>query len=113
MKVSSKLVKMDFVFGKIERKDQYLIIHSHPESTMPAKVRMDAIDLWAFVKEYGKDKIDLQNYRKQVRYSYIYLIEEGRCDDILKLQDIPEYRIDVAMNEDDIEIVTDLYRACD
>ncbi|MCJ7626158.1 MAG: hypothetical protein MUO76_21915 [Anaerolineaceae bacterium] len=50
MKVSSKLVKMDFVFGKIERKDQYLIIHSHPESTMPAKVRMDAIDLWSFVK---------------------------------------------------------------
>lgn len=49
MKVASKLVKMDFVIGKIERKDQYLIIHSHPESTMPAKVRMDAIDVWSFV----------------------------------------------------------------
>ncbi len=50
MKVASKLVKMDFVIGKIERKDQYLIIHSHPESTMPAKVRMDAMDVWSFVK---------------------------------------------------------------
>jgi len=49
MKVASKLVKMDFVIGKIERKDQYLIIHSHPESTMPAKVRMDAVDVWSFV----------------------------------------------------------------
>ena len=50
MKVASKLVKMNFVVGKIERKDQYLIIHSHPDSTMPAKVRMDAIDLWLFVR---------------------------------------------------------------
>ena len=50
MKVASKLVKMDFVIGKIERKDQYLIIHSHPESTMPAKVRMDAVDIWSFVR---------------------------------------------------------------
>lgn len=49
MKVASKLVKMDFVIGKIERKDQYLIMHSHSESTMPAKVRMDAIDVWSFV----------------------------------------------------------------
>ena len=50
MKVASKLVKMDFVIGEIERKDQYLIIHSHPESTMPAKVRIDAIDLWSFIR---------------------------------------------------------------
>lgn len=50
MKVASKLVKMDFVIGKIERKDEFLIIHSHPESTMPAKVRMDAIDVWCFVR---------------------------------------------------------------
>lgn len=50
MKVASKLVKMDFVVGRIERQNQYLIIHSHPESTMPAKVRMDALDLWAFVR---------------------------------------------------------------
>lgn len=50
MKVASKLVKMDFVVGSIERKDEYLIIHSHPDSTMPAKVRMDAEDVWAFIK---------------------------------------------------------------
>ena len=49
MKVASKLVKMDFVVGSIERKDEYLIIHSHPESTMPAKVRMDAVDLWQLI----------------------------------------------------------------
>ena len=50
MKVASKLVKLDFVVGKIERQDRYLIIHSHPESTMPTKVRMDAIDLWQFIR---------------------------------------------------------------
>ncbi len=50
MKVVSKLVKMDFVIGTIERKDQYLIIHSHPDSTMPAKVRMDAVDIWSFAR---------------------------------------------------------------
>ena len=51
MKVASKLVKMDFTVGKIERKDDYLIIHSDPEkSTMPAKVRMDAVDLWTMIR---------------------------------------------------------------
>jgi len=50
MKVASKLVKMDFVIGGIERKDEYLIITSHPDSTMPAKVRMDAIDVWSLIK---------------------------------------------------------------
>ena len=51
MKVASKLVKMDFAVGKIERKDQYLIIISDDEkSTMPAKVRMDPEDVKAFVK---------------------------------------------------------------
>lgn len=50
MKVASKLVKMDFIVGSIERKDQYLIIHSHPDSTMAAKVRMDAVDLWLFIR---------------------------------------------------------------
>lgn len=51
MKVASKLVKMDFVIGKIERKDQYLIIISDDEkSTMSAKVRLDAEDVWAFIR---------------------------------------------------------------
>ena len=52
MKVASKLVKMDFMVGKIERQDQYLIIYSHPDSTIPAKVRLDAIDLWAFIRAF-------------------------------------------------------------
>ena len=51
MKVASKLVKMDFGVGKIERKEQYLIIHSDPElSSVPTKVRMDALDLWRMIK---------------------------------------------------------------
>lgn len=51
MKVASKLVKMDFGVGKIERKDQYLIIYSDPEvSSMPTKIRMDADDLWMMIK---------------------------------------------------------------
>jgi len=51
MKVASKLVKMDFTIGKIERKDQYLIIISDDEkSSIPAKVRMDAEDIWSFLK---------------------------------------------------------------
>jgi hypothetical protein len=51
MKVASKLVNMDFSIARIERKGEYLIIHSDPEkSSIPAKVRMDAVDLWSFVK---------------------------------------------------------------
>jgi len=50
MKVASKLVKMDFVVGKIERQDKYLIMHSHPNSTMAAKVRIDPIDMWMFLR---------------------------------------------------------------
>lgn len=51
MKVASKLVKMDFYVGKIERKDQFLIIHSDPNrSTIPAKVRLDAVDVWTMIR---------------------------------------------------------------
>jgi hypothetical protein len=51
MKVASKLVNMDFAIARIERKGEYLIIHSDPEkSSIPAKVRMDADDIRAFLK---------------------------------------------------------------
>jgi hypothetical protein len=51
MKVASKLVNMDFAIGKIERKGEYLIIDSDPnKSSIPAKVRMDAVDIWSFLK---------------------------------------------------------------
>jgi hypothetical protein len=51
MKVASKLVNMDFSINRIERKGEYLIIHSDPEkSSIPAKVRMDAEDLWSILK---------------------------------------------------------------
>jgi hypothetical protein len=51
MKVVSKLVKMDFAVGEIQRKDQYIIIISDPErSTMEAKVRLSPQDAWDLVK---------------------------------------------------------------
>jgi hypothetical protein len=51
MKVASKLVNMDFSISRIERKGEYLIIHSDPEkSSIPTKVRMDAEDIWSFLK---------------------------------------------------------------
>jgi murein L,D-transpeptidase YafK len=51
MKVASKLVNMDFSIGKIERNGEYLIIHGDPEkSSIPAKVRLDAEDIWSFLK---------------------------------------------------------------
>lgn len=51
MKVASKLVNMDFSVSRIERKGEYLIIHSDPEkSSIPAKVRMDSEDLWSIIK---------------------------------------------------------------
>lgn len=51
MKVVSKLVKMDFAVGTIERKDQYLIITSDPErSTIETKVRLEPEDVWDMIK---------------------------------------------------------------
>jgi len=52
MKVSSQLVKMNFIIGKIERKGDYLIIVSDDEkSTIPAKVRLDIEDVLSFIKK--------------------------------------------------------------
>ncbi len=51
MKVVSKLVKMDFAVGKIERKDQYIIISSDPErSTIETKVHLSPEDVWNMIK---------------------------------------------------------------
>lgn len=51
MKVVSKLVKMDFAVGTIERKDQYLIITSDPDrSTIETKVRLEPEDVWDMLK---------------------------------------------------------------
>lgn len=51
MKVVSKLVKMDFAVGKIERKDQYIIITSDPDrSTIETKVRLSPEDAWDMIK---------------------------------------------------------------
>ena len=51
MKVVSKLVKMDFAVGKIERKDQYIIISSDPDrSTIDTKVRLSPEDAWDMIK---------------------------------------------------------------
>lgn len=48
MKVLSRLVKMDFKIGSMERKDDQLLITSHPSQPMKTKVYMtpeDAVDL--------------------------------------------------------------------
>ncbi len=51
MKVVSKLVKMEFSVGKIERQDRYLIIHSDPDkSTVATKVRMSGEDVVEFIR---------------------------------------------------------------
>ncbi len=51
MKVVSKLVKMDFAIGKIERKEQYIIISSDPaRSTIETKVRLSPEDTWDMIK---------------------------------------------------------------
>ena len=51
MKVVSRLVKMDFAVGTIERQEQYLIIHSDPDkSSVPTKVRMSPEDVVSFIR---------------------------------------------------------------
>ena len=51
MKVVSKLVKMDFAVGKIERRDMYLVVISDPErSTLETKVRVAPEDMWDMIR---------------------------------------------------------------
>ena len=44
MRVVSRLVKMDFKIGTMERKDDQLMITSHPSQPMKTKVYMSAED---------------------------------------------------------------------
>ncbi len=50
MKVVSRLVKMDFKIGAMERKDDQLMITSHPAQPMKTKVYMDAEDAVEMIK---------------------------------------------------------------
>lgn len=50
MKVVSRLVKMDFKIGTIERKDDQLMITSHPSQPMKTKVYMSAEDAVEMIK---------------------------------------------------------------
>ena len=46
MKVSSKLVKMDFAMGTIERNGPFLIVNSNDEkSTVPVRIRVEPDDI--------------------------------------------------------------------
>jgi hypothetical protein len=45
MQVVSKLVRMDFKVGKIERDGERLVITSDPEASMPARVYLTTDDV--------------------------------------------------------------------
>jgi len=49
MKVVSRLVKMDFKIGTMERKDDQLMITSHPSQPMKTKVYMSAEDAFGMI----------------------------------------------------------------
>jgi len=50
MNVVSKLVKMDFKIGAMQRKDDQLLITSHPSQPMKTNVYMSAEDAVEMVK---------------------------------------------------------------
>lgn len=45
MRVRSKLADVEFRFGAIERKDNELIINSHPDQTMKSRVYLSPADV--------------------------------------------------------------------
>jgi hypothetical protein len=45
MRVRSKLADVEFRFGSIERKDNELIINSHPDQTMKSRVYVSPADV--------------------------------------------------------------------
>lgn len=50
MRVRSKLADVEFRFGAIERKDDELIIHSHPDQAMKSRVHVTAADVVSAVR---------------------------------------------------------------
>lgn len=50
MRVTSKLADMDFAFGKIERSDTMLVLHSDEAQPMKTTVYMAPDDFLAFLK---------------------------------------------------------------
>ena len=50
MRVVSRLVKMDFQIGAMERKEDQLLITSHPSQSMKTKVYMDPQDAVDLIK---------------------------------------------------------------
>lgn len=50
MKVVSKLVKMDFKIGAMTRKDDQILITSHPSQPMQTKVYMEPEDVVGLLK---------------------------------------------------------------
>lgn len=50
MKVVSRLVNMDFKIGKMNRKDDQLVINSHESQPMKVKVYMNPEDIAGFIR---------------------------------------------------------------
>ena len=50
MKVLSRLAKMDFTVGSIERDGNNIVIKSHPDQPMKAKVTMTPDDVMSMLK---------------------------------------------------------------
>ena len=50
MKVVSRLAKMDFTVGSIERDGDNIVIKSHPDQAMKAKVTMTPDDVMSMLK---------------------------------------------------------------
>jgi hypothetical protein len=50
MRVVSRLVNMDFQIGRMERKDDQILITSHPSQPMKTKVYMDPEDAVDLIK---------------------------------------------------------------
>ena len=49
MRVRSKLADVEFLFGDVERKDNGLVITSHPSQTMKSKVYVTPQDVVSFL----------------------------------------------------------------
>lgn len=54
MKVISKLADVDFQCGLIERKENQLLIHSHPSQAMKTEVYVSPRDIMTFLASFFK-----------------------------------------------------------
>jgi hypothetical protein len=53
MRVRSKLADVEFRFGAIERRDDELVIHSHPDQPMKSRVHVSPADVVTAVGRFA------------------------------------------------------------